>query len=290
MSDDNLSFSQRIGRKPATKNLQIDDIDEDLRNGVWNLIDGYYLRPIINKYKEIHEHGVANKFFRPMWSDYFKLPIDEIDYETINSGIEILRKKYFNFTWDQVYDFLEYLTINHKPYSMSKSEFIEQCDKVFEREFSGYRFTGDKILAITSKEETETIETTMQSPIQEVNTHIKTAVSLLSDKQNPDPRNSIKESISAVEAICKKIVGNQSITLGTALGQLESKGVTIHPDQIEAFKKFYGFTSDASGVRHSQLEGKITVNFDDAKFMLVSCSAFVNYLISKSKDAGISLT
>jgi hypothetical protein len=29
-----------------------------------------------------------------------------------------------------------------------------------------------------------------------------------------------------------------------------------------------------------------TVDFDDAKFMLVSCSAFVNYLAAKSSKAG----
>ena len=46
-----------------------------------------------------------------------------------------------------------------------------------------------------------------------------------------------------------------------------------------AFEKLYGYTSDASGVRHAGKLGGPDSTFEEAKFMLVSCSAFVNYLI-----------
>ena len=40
----------------------------------------------------------------------------------------------------------------------------------------------------------------------------------------------------------------------------------------------YGYTSDKSGIRHnSGLDENTT--FEEAKYMLVSCSAFLNYLI-----------
>ena len=39
---------------------------------------------------------------------------------------------------------------------------------------------------------------------------------------------------------------------------------------------------------HAMME-KSNVTLDDAKFMLVSCSAFVNYLIAESQEAGIEL-
>jgi len=48
----------------------------------------------------------------------------------------------------------------------------------------------------------------------------------------------------------------------------------------------YGYTSDEGGIRHAMLEEKI-IDFEDAKFMLVSCSAFINYLIMKSTKSGI---
>jgi len=56
-----------------------------------------------------------------------------------------------------------------------------------------------------------------------------------------------------------------------------------------AFDSLYGYTSSAEGIRHALLDDKSTLSFEDAKFMLVSCSAFVNYLISKTEKAGIKL-
>lgn len=99
---------------------------------------------------------------------------------------------------------------------------------------------------------------------------------LLSDRENPDYENSIKESISAVEAMCNEIVGKKS-TLGEALKQLKKEN-KIHPSLESAFEKLYGYTSDASGIRHAgQMDGKNST-FEEAKFMLVACSGFVNYL------------
>lgn len=49
----------------------------------------------------------------------------------------------------------------------------------------------------------------------------------------------------------------------------------------------YGYTSDEDGIRHSLLE-ESTLKFMDAKFMLVSCSAFINFLIDKASEAGIT--
>jgi len=48
-----------------------------------------------------------------------------------------------------------------------------------------------------------------------------------------------------------------------------------------AFTALYGYTSDSGGIRHSLLEEDIAVTMEDAKFMLVTCSAFINYLKSK---------
>ena len=49
---------------------------------------------------------------------------------------------------------------------------------------------------------------------------------------------------------------------------------------MEAFKDLYGYASDENGIRHGGIDFK-NVPPEDAKFMLVSCSAFVNYLIEK---------
>jgi len=75
---------------------------------------------------------------------------------------------------------------------------------------------------------------------------------------------------------------NKKVTLGDCLNKIKSKRhIKLHPALIEAFKKFYGYTSDAEGIRHPLLE-EPALSYEDAKFMLVSCSAFVNYVITKA--------
>ena len=75
-------------------------------------------------------------------------------------------------------------------------------------------------------------------------------MSFLSDRKNPDYRNSIKESISAVESICKIIAEDEKTTLAKALTKLK-KRIEIHGSLEEGFKKIYGYTSDADGIRHA---------------------------------------
>lgn len=40
----------------------------------------------------------------------------------------------------------------------------------------------------------------------------------------------------------------------------------------------YGYASDETGIRHAGKIGELNSNFDEAKFMLVACAGFVNYL------------
>ena len=42
----------------------------------------------------------------------------------------------------------------------------------------------------------------------------------------------------------------------------------------------HGYTSDSSGIRHESIEF-VNVESEEAKYMLVSCSAFVKYLTEK---------
>ena len=149
-----------------------------------------------------------------------------------------------------------------------------------EKENSGYRFVDGKIIEISSSEEISEIETAIKStPYHGVKQHLKTAITLLSNKQNPDYRNSIKESISAVEALCKKVTGDEKATLSKAINILKKK-VSIHPDLKAAFFSLYKYTSDDNGIRHALME-ESSLTGADARFMLISCSAFINYVIAR---------
>lgn len=108
---------------------------------------------------------------------------------------------------------------------------------------------------------------------------MKKALNLYSDRFSPDYENSIKESISAVESMCCIITGEtgKSATLGATLKKLEKHNIYIHEAMKSAFEKLYGYTSDENGIRHGGIDFKGATS-DDARYMLVSCSAFINYL------------
>ena len=107
---------------------------------------------------------------------------------------------------------------------------------------------------------------------------------MLSDRQNPDYRKPIKESISAMDPLAT-ISGSAKDTLAGALDKIKEK-IKIHPSLEKGFKQIYGYTSDTDGIRHALTEDT-TSDFEDAKFMIVSCSAFLNYLIVKANKVGI---
>ena len=122
----------------------------------------------------------------------------------------------------------------------------------------------------------------IHSEFESVNIHFKKAIECYSDRTFPDYENSIKESISAVEAMCCIITGidGSNSTLGKTLKKLKDKGVYVHPALESAFSSMYGYTSDENGIRHGGIDFT-NAHEEDAKYMLLSCSAFVNYLIAK---------
>ena len=108
--------------------------------------------------------------------------------------------------------------------------------------------------------------------------HINNAIAFLADRTSKYYKKSIKESISAVESICKVIIRRENATLCDALKQLESKhGLRVLIKS--AFEKLYSYTNDKGGICHADGLFVSDVTFAETKFMLVSCSVFVNYLI-----------
>ena len=151
---------------------------------------------------------------------------------------------------------------------------------------------GTQIAPITDQVKIDAIEQALHkaSPIEGVKVHLDSALALLSDREKPNYRKSIDESITAVEGIAQLIVGDPNAPLGDALKTIEkARTVDLHRALKEAFSKLYGYTSDADGIRHAMTDVS-TLTFDDAKFMLVACLAFVNYLVAKSQEAGIDLS
>lgn len=141
---------------------------------------------------------------------------------------------------------------------------------------------NQEIVEVTSEEEIKTIETAVTSVKDNVRMHLETALQKLAEKPTGDYRNSIKESISAIEAFCRNLTGKDS--LGQALSELEKGGMNLPPSLKAAFNNMYGYTnSKDTGIRHPLMEvsGNYVPSADEAIYMHVLCCAFINYLKKK---------
>jgi hypothetical protein len=274
-----MSFSERQGLKPS-RLLQIDSIDDGLRNRLWNVLrdtlptfqDGYGF--------SLTQNAHTKSFFETVWHDYFKLPVDSMPVSP-SKAIAQIREHYFACPWNEVYDFIEFVLPKTSGLHNLGSN-TQQVNKVLEGELSAYRFVAGRVVPISSEQEAQAVEkaiTQTRGPYSNSAEHLQQAVNLLARKPVPDFRNSIKESISAVEAISAVITGDKKATLGDALKVIGSRA-PLHAALRSAFSKLYGYTSDADGIRHALME-EGNLEQEDAIFMLVACSAFVSYLIAK---------
>lgn len=284
-----MSFSERHGYRPPKDVIQYEDMDMELRTSLWNALDLFYWRQVDPQYKLLGgRNDDMGVLLMSIWIFYFKKPWDETS-ESWKYCHRQIREYFFKCEWNEVYDFVDFVANNFEGREQINLDFVSYCNEILEREVSGYRFIEKSIVPISSVEEATEIADVlkMSEPFRPVVTHIKAAMELFSDRESPDYRNSIKESISAVEAICNIITGRGKATLGEALKQISDQ-VELHPALRKAFGHLYGYTSDADGIRHALLD-ESRLDFEDAKFMLVSCSAFINYLKLKMSKAGIDL-
>lgn len=272
-------FSERKGIKHFSDIVQVNDLNERTRNKIYSVVsekfdDLYidYSNELKDKFVEYLYKELFSKTERdiPMWGNEYDY--DEI-FNTIYSIIIV-------YDYTDVFTFIEGIikffdiadkaTYNRYSY---KDEYIEAISNVFKKENVNYRIINEKITDIVDEQQISSIEETLNNPYKEVSRHYSKAIEQLYSLKDFD--NSIKESISSVEAMCQILTKNSKATLGDALKLLKDK---IHPAMKGAFEKLYGYTSDANGIRHANGLGEGDSTFEEAKYMLISCSAFINYL------------
>lgn len=76
----------------------------------------------------------------------------------------------------------------------------------------------------------------------------------------------------------------ESATLGPALDKL-AKDLDLNDHLRNGFKEIYVYTCDDHGIRHG-LKSVDHPEQEDARFMLIACSAFVNFVTEKARKRG----
>jgi len=282
-----MDFSQRMGLKPVARAFQIESMDEELKIALWNAVTVYFWDKYERPYNGAYISGSNFDSFVKIYAISHDIAIDQLP-NYWSEFLAMLRKIFFTSEWHRTYTFVEYMAANGPVTSTSRdsrAEFIKVSNSILERANSAYRFVQGKLAPITSVEEIEEIEQAISSatPYSGVKGHLNNALGFLTDKVRPDYSNSVKESISAVESLARHLTNDPKATLGPALAVLEKKH-RLEPALKSAFSKLYGYTSDADGIRHSSMEDQPSVSKADARFMLICCSAFINYAIDRFED------
>jgi hypothetical protein len=286
-----MTFSDRLGITTPKHVLQLDSIDSELQSGLWEACTEFYVR----------DFDVAGglvgptlrAFLRDIYLNHFKITTDNIEFLS-NAEITKQKEMFFRCDWFEAYNYLEFISGcasrafeprgNPQVPDPKKHDdsFRHRVNFFLEREKSAYRFVGEVIVPISSTIEIQSIEQALSAgdKFAGARSHIQHAVVLFGKKPEPDYRNAVKEAISAVESAVRVITSEPKATLGDALKKLDAIK-TLHPAFKQAMDKLYGYTSDEGGIRHSLIDLS-KVDEADAKFMIVTCSAFMNFCMQRS--------
>lgn len=292
-------FSDRKAIKPENTEIQLKDFDKRTRIQMHNMISELYTEVFkesnyydLDGVKDFGKYVLGTVYSEPIdsrmtYSDSYFFPlISETilndDYDDVLTLVEAIIQ-YWDSYLKEHRGWLYYDSHSSKYTSPSIYEKVNECLK---REYIGYRFIGGMIEPISDTHEVNAIKEALATKYDSVYEHISKANKHLSDRSNPDYENSVKESISAIEALCEIITGakGKEATLGNMLNKLKENGVVIHSSLNKAFHNLYGYTSDANGIRHAGDIGGPSTTFEEAKFMLVACCAFINYLTALNSN------
>ena len=282
-----MLFSDKYGFTADPRSvLQIECANDSLRMSIYNA-----LYECIGKYDR---DSVFEQICYDLWTEHWHHPADGFpDYYF--DFFPHLKSHILRGEWYEGYNIIDFILEKVGDYSDSiRAEnpgdysgwtqkpvetTVNYINCVLEREGAGYRIVNVSVTPITNETEIASIEEAVESSNDFVgaSAHLDKALQLLSKKPHPDYHNSIKESISAAESAAKKIAPGKNNTLADAINTLQTSK-ELHKSLAESWKKMFGYTSAADGIRHAGCEEPVELNFAFAKYMLVTCSAFVNYL------------
>lgn len=278
--NENLPFAKRYGFEPINIPYQFDNINKTLRTELWNAF--YIYIHLSLEDADRYQKSSYRTLYQALWIHYFKKAFD--DYPRYDSEFASFVRIYIEKgVWYKIYEFFEFVLDNLDDRLYKKNDFIAYLKIKLSTNNSSYTIINNKFFPITNESEINELKQTQKLSkrynLKGIQEHLNSAIELLSQKPNPDLRNSIKESISMVEVISRIIEPTEN-TLGKALKKLE-KHKKINSTLKSGFEKLYAYANDKNGIRHALMDEQ-SLEIEDAKFFLISCSAFTNYLIEKA--------
>ena len=286
--NDYLTFSQRQGYAPLPRPMRLEELSDDLRRDIWNVTREILISMRESDGLSYYFSNEGRRLIERVLGRLLKMPEDKInaEYDEVLNPFRmiILKAKFF-----RVLDLIEIFS-NDEPYRARSNDFRTRIADSFQRHGAAYRFDISKFpfrfSPCSSKEQGEAtkraIEAISESGMEGAATHLRQAAHHIDRRRFAD---SIRESISAVESVARRIAPESS-TLGEALKILEKKGLLDNRQLKNGFEKLYAYTNSEQGIRHALLEKNAPdVGLDEAMFMYGACASFADYLVNKQRQA-----
>ncbi|KAA6093631.1 MULTISPECIES: AbiJ-NTD4 domain-containing protein [Pantoea] len=218
-------------------------------------------------------------------------------YLSHTPAIEVLRNLVMNIPWFRFYDTVE--TVAERIIYIDEEDNFSQSRKNESVSFSAYRQRVNELFSEYNIDwkmnESGQLELPLPPFLEE---KVKSTEERLADEFRParahfakarafalgshrDAENSIKESISAIESICKTFYPDAS-TLGDALKMMRKDG-SVSPMLITIVEKFYAYANAEPAVRHGSNKDSAVLEYD-AELALHFAAAFIRTLIVRRKD------
>ncbi|MGB3479508.1 MAG: hypothetical protein WBB67_10140 [bacterium] len=274
-----MLFSERHGYKKV-KMLGKEEMPDHLKTRIWNAFyEEIFSKVGSPKVQKINERfdSLPYEYLKILWNKFFVQNLQVVAKYNYRKQVSMMYESFAELDWNKVYDFIEFLAKNYKNVIVVKS-IMTKIDTAFKEERSSYRVIQNLVVPLTAEEEIKEIKKVFDIPDKygAVRHHFEKALKFFSMRPEPDYANSIKESISAVDVLVQIILGKEG-TLGKLID-----GLDIHPALKKAFSNLYGWTSDDAGIRHPKSKEPLSCDEPEARYMLITCSAFINYVIHKT--------
>ena len=278
-----IPFSKRNGYVETSNVFILERVPQDVSNASCSALMRVVQELEADTFLMLDKIKPSEELSQYIWSHFWNENILSSDYASKHCWMRVAEwMNSQNVKWYEKIDFVEFI-INNLKYHNTREKFIKELNERFESLGFGYRIIEGYVVDIVSKHEIQSIEDAIENSIDQVNHHMTNALSLYSKRPDPDYANSIKESISAVEAQLRSMTGAN--TFGDALSALQKTQMKIHPRLKETLDKLYAYTNQPdTGARHSRMntESEFVPGSEEALFMLITCSASINFL--KMKD------
>jgi hypothetical protein len=282
------NFSERNGVRSAAHQLSHTFIDDQAREELWAVL----FVSLFNPMKPLLGHW----WFRTKIAEEFVLSarrgigvrLDSFPehWETI---LNEFRHEMFRREWWGVYDFLEVMLRNapNTRWLPLQDRLRSALDESLQTLGGHFSVVGTEIVPRISPNEVAAINLAISSDQAAWNKHLERAISLYKQRPNGDFRNSVKESLSAVEAIVRSFAGDETGNLGELCNQLKGKK-ELNTNLATSLSQLYWYASGFGGARHalkpSQIEAGQEIVLEDARLILVCCAGWVNYFSARMRS------